>query len=97
MLKAIKMITILFVLAFVLVYVLCVMILFPWVSDLRTAFSAVAAALGNVGPGLGGVGPVSTYAGLPAAAKVILALCMLLGRLELYTVMVLFLPSFWRR
>ena len=64
--------------------------------DLETAISAVAATLGNVGPGLGGVGPTSNYAWLPDAAKVILIICMWLGRLELFTVLMIFAPRFWR-
>ena len=62
--------------------------------DFETAISAVAATLGNVGPGLGGVGPGSNYAGLHDAAKVILTICMWLGRLELFTVIMLFSPRF---
>jgi trk system potassium uptake protein TrkH len=62
--------------------------------DPLTAFTASAACLGNIGPGFGGVGPTMTYAGLPAAAKVVLAVLMIVGRLELYTVMVIF---FFRR
>lgn len=65
--------------------------------DLITSFSAVAATIGNIGPGLGEVGPADNYAHLPDAAKLVLSLCMLLGRLEIYTVVVLFLPEFWRK
>jgi trk system potassium uptake protein TrkH len=65
--------------------------------DLVTASTAVITAMGNVGPGLGEVGPMENFAGLPAAAKWILSVCMLLGRLEIYTVLVLFLPEYWRR
>jgi trk system potassium uptake protein TrkH len=64
--------------------------------NLETAISAVAATLGNVGPGLGGVGPISNYAGLPSPAKFILIICMWLGRLELFTVLMIFSPRFWR-
>ncbi len=64
--------------------------------NLETAISAVAATLGNVGPGLGGVGPGSNYAWLPGAAKVILIMCMWLGRLELFTVFMIFSPRFWK-
>jgi len=64
--------------------------------NLETAISAVAATLGNVGPGLGGVGPGSNYAGLPGAAKFILIICMWLGRLELFTVLMIFSPRFWK-
>jgi len=64
--------------------------------ELETAISAVAATLGNVGPGLGGVGPVLNYAWLPSAAKSILIVCMWLGRLELFTVLMLLSPRFWK-
>ena len=64
--------------------------------NLETAISAVAATLGNVGPGLGGVGPTLNYAWLPDAAKVILIICMWLGRLELFTVFMIFAPRFWK-
>jgi trk system potassium uptake protein TrkH len=65
--------------------------------DLVTAFTAVVAALGNVGPGLGAVGPASNYGFISDAGKYFLSFYMLIGRLELFTVLVLFLPSFWRK
>jgi trk system potassium uptake protein TrkH len=64
--------------------------------DLVTAFSSVAASIGNVGPGLAQVGPACNYMEIPMAGKWILIFCMLLGRLEIYTVIVLFIPEFWR-
>ena len=65
--------------------------------DMVTSISGVAATLGNVGPGLGLVNASSTYFELPQAAKWILSLCMLLGRLEIYTVLVLLVPDFWKK
>lgn len=65
--------------------------------DLISAFTAVAATIGNVGPGLGKVGPTQNYSFVPAIGKYYLSFLMLLGRLELYTVLVLFLPSFWKK
>jgi len=65
--------------------------------DMLTSVSGVAATIGNVGPGLGLVKASSTYAGLPQAAKWVLSLCMLLGRLEIYTVLVLLVPDFWKK
>jgi trk system potassium uptake protein TrkH len=64
--------------------------------NIETSISAVAATLGNVGPGLGGVGPSFNYASLPGAAKFILIVCMWLGRLELFTVLMIFSPRFWK-
>ena len=63
--------------------------------DMVTAFSASAASLGNIGPGFGHVGPTLTYAPLPAAAKLLFVALMIVGRLELYTMLVLFF--LWRR
>ena len=65
--------------------------------DFLTATSGAATAISNVGPGLGPViGPARTFADLPDAAKWLLSLGMLLGRLELFTVLVLILPTFWK-
>ncbi len=65
--------------------------------DFITAVSGAASAIANVGPGLGPViGPAGTYAPLPDAAKWMLSFGMLLGRLELFTVLVLLTPAFWR-
>ena len=63
--------------------------------DFTTAFSAVAACLNNLGPGLGEV--ALHYGGLPSGAKWLLMLAMLFGRLEIFTLLVLFTPAFWRR
>jgi trk system potassium uptake protein TrkH len=65
--------------------------------DLLTAFTAAAANIGNVGPGLGLVGPINNYQALPDAAKWLLSLMMLLGRLEIFTVLVLISPAFWKK
>lgn len=65
--------------------------------DILTSISAVATTLGNVGPGLGAVGPTDNFAHLPPAAKWILTVCMLAGRLEIYTLLILLLPEFWRK
>jgi len=65
--------------------------------DVMTALSAAATCISNTGPGLAGVGPSHTFEQLPAAAKAILLLGMILGRLEVYTFLVLLVPAFWRR
>jgi len=65
--------------------------------DFTTAISSVAAAIGNIGPGLGTVGPVDNYAHIPYLGKWVLIGCMLLGRLEIYTVIILVVPEFWRK
>jgi trk system potassium uptake protein TrkH len=65
--------------------------------DVVTSFAAVAASIGNIGPGLGTVGPADNYLHIPLLGKWLLILCMLLGRLEIYTILVLFVPEFWRK
>ncbi len=65
--------------------------------DLITTVTSVMACIGNVGPGLGAVGPVDNYYGMSSLAKWILSLDMLLGRLEIYTVLILFIPRFYRK
>ncbi len=65
--------------------------------DFLTAAGAVATCLGNVGPGIGTVGPVNNFAHLPDLAKIILSFFMLIGRLELFTVLIIFSPAFWKK
>jgi len=64
--------------------------------NLDTAIGSVAATLGNVGPGLGSVGPIENYAHIPVVGKWVLSFLMMAGRLEIYTVLVIFTPHFWR-
>lgn len=65
--------------------------------DIVTAFSAVVACINNTGPGLGAVGPASNYAGMDSFQSAVLAFTMILGRLEIFTFLVVLTPSFWRR
>jgi trk system potassium uptake protein TrkH len=65
--------------------------------DIISSVSAVATNMGNVGPGLGALGASETYAAVPVAGKILLSICMLLGRLEIYTILVLLSPAFWKR
>ncbi len=65
--------------------------------DFITAFAAVATTIGNVGPGFGMVGPMENFAAIPVLGKWLLIWCMLLGRLEIYTVIILLVPEFWRK
>jgi trk system potassium uptake protein TrkH len=62
-----------------------------------SGLSAAASAIGNVGPGLGSVGPAGTYAGVSAPGKWILGILMIFGRLEIYPIVLLFTASFWRK
>jgi trk system potassium uptake protein TrkH len=65
--------------------------------DLGTSFGAVAATLGNIGPGIGLVGPIENYAHIPEFGKWFLSFLMLIGRLEIFTVLILFSPGFWKK
>ena len=65
--------------------------------DILTVGSTVQATFFNIGPGFGGVGPTETFASLSAPTKCFLSFLMILGRLELYAVLVLLAPTFWRR
>jgi trk system potassium uptake protein TrkH len=65
--------------------------------DFITALGAVAASIGNIGPGFGMVGPAENYAQIPYWGKWLLTWCMLLGRLEIYTLIILVVPEFWRK
>lgn len=86
-----------FFFVFILTFVAGSALMACYVPDLKTAVSATAATLGNVGPGFGSVGPLLNYGAIPDGGKLVLIFCMLLGRLELYTLLVVLLPSFWKR
>ena len=78
-------------------FVISAMIMASLGLDIISAFSSVTACIFNIGPGLGLVGPVKNYLGIPFIGKWVLIFCMLLGRLEIYTVIVLLMPEFWRK
>ncbi|MBS3799854.1 MAG: TrkH family potassium uptake protein [Thioalkalivibrio sp.] len=84
-----------FLAAYVMVFVMMMLLLMATGLDQVTAFSAVAATLNNLGPGLGAVG--ANYAGINDFSKWVLIVAMLMGRLEIFTVLVLLSPAFWRR
>ncbi|MBE9490059.1 MAG: TrkH family potassium uptake protein, partial [Bacteroidetes bacterium] len=88
------------ILAFFILYMLSFIIgvlVFSWMGlDFETALGGAASSLGNVGPALGDLGPASNYASLPSPAKWWSAFLMLIGRLELFTVLILLTPYFWR-
>lgn len=71
-------------------------ILADFSDPILTAIGSVATSLGNVGPAIGSVGPEDNFSAIPALGKWILVFLMLLGRLELFTILVLFMPYFWR-
>lgn len=65
--------------------------------DVTTVAAAVATTLGNIGPGFGVVGPLYSFAEMPAAGKMLLFFCMWIGRLEVVTALVLLVPEFWKK
>lgn len=89
------------VLAFVMIYILVFSVGVFLISftgeDFNTTLGAVATTLGNIGPGLGEVGPVNNFASISPFGKWVLSGLMLLGRLELFTVLMLFNPNFWKK
>jgi trk system potassium uptake protein TrkH len=74
----------------------CILLTFMGV-DLTTSLSASVATLFNIGPGLGNVGPTGNYADLPGLGKIILITWMLMGRLEIFGVILIFLPMTWKK
>lgn len=86
-----------FLLAYIGVTVICFFVLLGLKVEVVTALSAVIASIGNIGPGLAGVGAVENYSDLPIIGRWILVFCMLVGRLEIYSILVMFLPITWRR
>ncbi len=85
-----------FLLIFVALYAAGVLILALLGHDLPTAVGAAAAALGNIGPGIGDVGAVDNYGWMGPASQVVLMFLMLVGRLEIFTILLLFHPDLWR-
>jgi trk system potassium uptake protein TrkH len=86
-----------FIMTYIIMFAVGSVIMTMFGIDLLTAMGSVATSLGNIGPGIGLVGPVDNFAWLPSTAKWLLSILMLIGRLELFTVLILFTPYFWRR
>ncbi|HHU48304.1 MAG: TrkH family potassium uptake protein [Caldicoprobacterales bacterium] len=81
----------------ILIFAVSVLIVSLDGKDLITSTTAVTATLNNIGPGLGLVGPVGNYADLSVLSKAVLSVCMIVGRLEIYPIMLLCFSSFWKR
>ena len=85
-----------FFLIYVLVFAAGTLLMTLLGYDFETSIGATIASLGNIGPGIGGVGPVENYGFFSIAAKWLLSFLMLLGRLELFTVLIILSPAFWK-
>lgn len=86
-----------FLSAYLVIFVVSLLIVTLDGFDLETNFSAVAATFNNIGPGLGGVGPMSNFAGYSVLSKLVLSLDMLIGRLEIFPILLLFAPNTWKK
>ena len=87
-----------FIFLYIVIFFLITALLSTSGLDLTTSISAAATSISNVGPGLGDIiGPNGNFSNLSDFSKWILSLAMILGRLELFAVLVLFIPSFWRK
>lgn len=89
------------VLVFFFGYLLIILVAMLIVSvdnfSFETNLTAVLSAVSNIGPGLGAVGPTGNFAGFSILSKWVLSICMLVGRLEIYPILMLFAPSIWRK
>lgn len=98
---AVKKDTVYAILGFFFLYIFMILLVAGVVAasgqDISTSLTASLATVGNIGPGFGNVGPVDNYAFFPAYIKWTLSFAMLVGRLELYTVLVILTPVFWRK
>ncbi len=86
-----------FLFLFILISAIATLCMTALGLDMITSASTVISAMSNVGPALGNAGPTDNYYSIPVAGKWVLLLCMLVGRLEIYTVILLFMPLFWRK
>ena len=86
-----------FFLLFIFLVIIGTLIMASLGMDTITAFASVIACIGNIGPGLGGVGPMDNYSNIPYLGKWVLIFLMFVGRLEVYTIILLLVPEFWRK
>ncbi|WP_405606791.1 TrkH family potassium uptake protein [Polaribacter sp. Asnod1-A03] len=86
-----------FFIIYMLIFIVSSVVLTLFGLDFMSALGAAASSLGNIGPAIGSVSPVDSYAHLSDAAKWFCSFLMLIGRLELFTVLILFTPFFWRK
>ena len=83
--------------AYLIVFVLSLLVVSLDGFDFETNFSAVAATFNNIGPGFSGVGPMSNFSNYSILSKLVLSMDMLIGRLEIFPILLLFAPSTWKK
>ncbi len=86
-----------FFIAYIFIALLSILVMLLLGLDFWSSIGSVAATINNIGPGFGIVGPVKNYASVPEIGKWILSFLMLIGRLEVFTVIVIIMPSFWKK
>lgn len=86
-----------FIVIYILIFVIGTVAMASMGLDLESSMGSVIATLGNIGPGIGDVGPANNFHDIPAPGKWFLSFLMLVGRLELFTVLILFSPAFWQK
>ncbi|WP_315117317.1 TrkH family potassium uptake protein [uncultured Clostridium sp.] len=82
---------------YIFIFIIALLIISLEGKDLLTSFTSVAATLGNIGPGLGMVGPMGNFSQFSNLSKIVLSLCMIIGRLEIYPMLLLIFPTFWKK
>jgi len=86
-----------FFFAYILIFISAVLIVSIDGKDITTTLSSVAATIGNIGPGLGMVGAMGNYANYSVLSKIVLSICMIIGRLEIFPMLLLLFSSFWKK
>ena len=86
-----------FIVLYLFIFVFGTIVMAALGLDFESAIGSVISTLGNIGPGIGDVGPANNFADIPTAGKWFLSFLMLVGRLELFTVLILFSPAFWKK
>jgi trk system potassium uptake protein TrkH len=86
-----------YIAAYLVIFILSLLIVSLDGFDFETNFSAVTATFNNIGPGLSSVGPMSNFSGYSILAKLVLSMDMLIGRLEIFPILLLFAPSTWKK
>ena len=85
-----------FISVYISIFILSTLILSAIGLDFQSAAGSVATSLAGIGPGLGSVGPAGNFAHLPDVAKLFISFLMLVGRLEIFTLLIIFSPTFWK-
>ena len=86
-----------FFFAFICIFAVALLIVSFEGKDMVSNFTAVAASIGNIGPGLGIVGPLGNFSSYSVLSKAVFSFCMIAGRLEIFPILLLFVPTFWKK